>query len=108
RVIESHRRGAPATLVRAGEETDLTNLAEMGRARSHPYRLKLDRDRDLIQLAIAKKRLLAGLGRPGARELQFFVAEEGASAVAYIVISARGSAWTIEEAGDRDPAGARL
>ena len=35
------------------------------------------------------------------------IAEEGASAVAYVVISARGNAWTMEEVGDRDPAGAR-
>jgi GNAT superfamily N-acetyltransferase len=108
RVIESDRRGAPATLVRAGEDSDLANLADMGRARAHPYRLHLDRDRDLIQFAIARKRLLAGLGPPGACEVHFFVAEEGAAAVAYVVISVRGTAWTIEEAGDRDPAGARL
>ena len=57
--------------------------------------------------AIAKKRLLAGLGPPGARELQFFIAEEGASAVAYVVISVNGNTWVIEEIGDRDPAGAR-
>jgi len=108
RVIESSRRGAPMTLVRAGNENDLANAADMGRARSQSSRFKLDRDRELIQFAIAGKRLLAGLGPPGAREVQFFVAEEGAAAVAYVCISTRGSTWTIEEAGDRDPAGARL
>jgi GNAT superfamily N-acetyltransferase len=107
-VVESDRRGAPAMLVRAGDDRDLGDLAAMGRARAAGYRLHLDRDRDLIQSAIAKKRLLAGLGPAGARELQFFVAEEGASAVAYVIVSARGSDWVIEEAGDRDPAGARL
>ena len=80
----------------------------MGRARSHSYRLLLDRDSDLIQFTIAKKRLLAGLGPPGARQVLFFVAEEGASAVAYVVVSVRGTEWTVEEGGDRDPAGARL
>jgi hypothetical protein len=40
--------------------------------------------------------------------VQFFIAEEGASAVAYVVLSAHGGEWTIEECGDRDPAGARL
>ena len=68
----------------------------------------LDRDRDLVHFAIARKRLLAGLGPPGARAMQFFVAEEGASAVAYVLINERGSEWMIEEAGDCDPSGARI
>jgi GNAT superfamily N-acetyltransferase len=107
-VIESDRRGAPAMLVRAGEDRDLGDLVAMGQARSAGYRLHLDRDRDLVQFAIARKRLLAGLGPAGAREVQFFVAEEGASAVAYVIVSARASGWAIEEAGDRDPSGARI
>jgi predicted N-acetyltransferase YhbS len=108
RVVESDRRGAPATLVRAGEERDLDAVVDMGRARASRYRLYLDRDRDVVHFALAKKRLLAGQGPAGEREVHFFVAEEGASAAAYVVITARGGAWTIEEAGDRDPSGARL
>jgi hypothetical protein len=107
-VIESARRGAPAVLVRAGEDRDLANLVEMGRVRSAGYRLHLDRDRDLVHFAMARKRLLAGLGAPGARTTQFFVAEEGASAAAYVFASARESEWMIEEAGDCDPSGARI
>jgi predicted N-acetyltransferase YhbS len=122
-VIESTRRGAPATLVRSGEERDLSVLAEMGRVRAAPFRFHLDRDRDLVYYAVARKRLLAGLGPPGARDVQFFIAEEGASAVAYVVISVRtasaapafrrtvedaGADWILEEAGDRDPSGARV
>jgi len=42
------------------------------------------------------------------RQLEFFVAEEGASAVAYVVLNVNANGWTLEEAGDRDPAGARL
>jgi hypothetical protein len=80
----------------------------MGRARAPAYAFHLERDRDLVQYAIVKKRLLAGLGAAGMREVQFFVCEEGQAAVAYVVICARGGVWTIEEAGDRDPAGARL
>ena len=106
--VESDRRGAPAMLVRAGDDRDLGDLAAMGQARAAGYRLHLDRDRDLIQSAIAKKRLLAGLGPAGARALLFFVAEEGASAVAYVIVSARGSDWVVDEAGDRDPSGARI
>ena len=115
RVAESDRRGAPAIMVRGGDDRDLADIAAMGRTRAAPYRFHLDRDRDLIHFSIARNRLLAGLGSPGARQLQFFIAEEGAAAAAYIVISVRGhdagaagAVWTIEEAGDRDPSGARV
>jgi hypothetical protein len=115
RVARSDRRGAPAIMVRGGEDRDLADIAAMGQTRAAPYRFHLDRDRDLIHFSIARRRLLAGLGSPGARQLQFFIAEEGASAAAYVVISVRGTdaaapeaVWTIEEAGDRDPTGARV
>jgi len=107
-IAQSARHGAPATMVRAGDDRDLGDLVAMGRTRAAAYRFRLNRDRDLIQFSIARKRLLAGLGTAGAREVQFFIAEEGASAVAYVVISARGRAWTLEECGDRDPSGARV
>lgn len=112
RVVESERYGAPATWVRGGDDRDCSVLASLGQTRAEPFRFHLNRDRDLIHYAIAKKRLLAGLGRPGARELHFFVAEEGASAVAYVVISVNRTGsdvvWTLEECGDRDPTGARV
>jgi GNAT superfamily N-acetyltransferase len=108
RVTEAARHGAPATLVRAGEERDLPAIAAMGRVRANPFRFHLDRGPELVHYATAKKRLLAGLGPPGLRETQFFVAEEGASAVAYVLISVRGSDWVLEEAGDRDPSAARV
>lgn len=112
RVVESDRRGAPATWVRAGDNRDMPVLAAMGQVRAAPFRFHLVRDRDLIQYAITKKRLLAGLGPAGARELQFFVADEGASAVADVVISVNRTrsdvVWTLEECGDRDPTGARV
>lgn len=108
RVVEDVRRGAPATMIRAGDDRDLADVAAMGASRAAAFRFHLNRDRDLVQYAIAKKRLLAGLGAPGVRELQFFVAEEGASAVAYVVVTVGGGAWMVEECGDRDPAGARL
>src|SRR5260370_7233704 len=108
RVIEDARRGAPATLVHAGEDRDLADIAATHPARAAPFRFHLERDRDLVHYTIAKKRLLAGLSPIGAREVRFFVAEEGASAVAYVVIAVSASAWTLEEAGDRDPSGARV
>jgi hypothetical protein len=63
---------------------------------------------DFVQYAIARTRLLAGLGAAGARQLHFFIAEEGITAAAYVVISIAGDLWTIEACGDRDPSGARV
>lgn len=116
RVTESARHGAPATLVRFAEDRDLADIVAMGEARALPFRFHLTRDRHLVQYAIAKKRLLAGLGPAGMREVQFFIAEEGGSAVGYVVMTARrrldaiGSPveWLLDECGDRDPSGARV
>jgi GNAT superfamily N-acetyltransferase len=106
------RNGAPAMLVRSGEERDLPALAVMHATRSAGVRFALRRDPSLIEYAMTKKRLLAGFGQgagPRAqRQTEFFVAEEGASAVAYVVLTVSPAGWTLEEAGDRDPAGARL
>jgi GNAT superfamily N-acetyltransferase len=100
--------GAPAMLVRAGEDRDLAAVAAMHATRSSGARLALRRSSPLIAFALARKRLLAAVGPPGLRQVEFFVAEEGASAVAYVVLSENANGWTLEEAGDRDPAGARL
>jgi predicted N-acetyltransferase YhbS len=108
RVTESPRYGAPATMVRGGERRDLQVIASMGKVRASGYRFHLDRDEDLIEYAITKKRLLAGLAPPGRRELHFFIAEEGTTAAAYVVISVAANVWTVEECGDRDPTGARV
>ena len=102
------KSGTPAMLVRAGAERDLPDLAAMHVIRSASSRFALRRDASQIHYALSKKRLFSGLAPPGVRQLEFFAAEEGSSAVAYAVISVAGDAWTIEEAGDRDPAGARL
>ena len=40
--------------------------------------------------------------------MHFFIAEEGITAAAYVVVSVVGLTWTIEECGDRDPTGARV
>jgi predicted N-acetyltransferase YhbS len=107
RVTESTRYGAPMTMVRGGDDRDFKDIVSLDAARAQPFRFHLTRDRDLVQFAIARKRLRAGLGSPGVRAVHFFVAEEGASAVAYVVIGVQGHEWTIEELGDRDPGGAR-
>ena len=107
-ITVNRKGGAPAMLVRAGVERDLEAVAAMHTTRSAGVPLVLRRDSALVHYALAKKRLLAGLGPPGLRQLEFFVAEEGASAVAYVVLNVNANGWTLEEAGDRDPAGARL
>jgi predicted N-acetyltransferase YhbS len=102
------RAGSAMMLVRAGDDRDLPSLAAMHAVRAQDARFALRRDAPLIHYALAKKRLFAGLSAPGTRQLEFMVAEEGASAVAYVVLSQNQYGWTLEEAGDRDPAGARL
>jgi predicted N-acetyltransferase YhbS len=100
--------GAPAMLVRSGHESDLPALAAMHDVRAGPARFTLKRDPPFIGFMLARARLLAGLGAVGRRQLEFHVAEEGASAVAYAVLLVDANGWTLTEAGDRDPAGARL
>ena len=107
-VTVKRKDGSPAMLVRAGEERDLANISAMHTARVADARFALRRNPSAIAYALSKKRLLAGLGPPGLRQVEFFVAEEGASAVAYVILSVNANGWTLEEAGDRDPAGARL
>ena len=107
-VAESPRHGAPMTMVRGGEERDFPAVAAMGRVRAEPFRFHLDRDADFIQHVTTRKRLRAGLGPPGLRQLQFFIAEEGITAAAYVIVSVEGTTWTLEECGDRDASGARV
>jgi len=108
KVIESSRHGAPMMLVRGGEERDLAAIAAMGRIRAEPFRVHLDRDIDFIRYVTARKRLRGALGPAHLRQLQFFIAEEGITAAAYVIISVIGDTWTLEECGDRDPSGARV
>jgi len=107
-VTESARHGAPMTMVRAGEKRDSAAIAAMGRVRAAPFRFHLDRDVDFLEYVITTRRLLAGFGAAGARQLHFFIAEEGITAAAYVIVSVIGDVWTLEECGDRDPAGARV
>ena len=65
------------------------------------------RSPDYVRHALAKRRMLAAFSPPGLRQLEFFIAEEAASAVAYVVISRGPEGDVLEEWGDRDPSGAR-
>jgi hypothetical protein len=107
-VARSTRHGAPMTTVRGGEERDLTAIVAMGHRFAERFRFHLERDVAFIRYVIARQRLRCGLGLANARQLQFFIAEEGITAAAYVVISVAGGEWTLEECGDRDPSGARV
>jgi hypothetical protein len=104
----ARRAGAPAVLVRAGFDGDVPAVTQMGAVRAAGARFALDRGEDWIRFGLAKHRLLAGLGPPGLRQVEFLVVEEAHRAVAYVVTSVEGGRWFIEDAGDRDPSGARL
>jgi hypothetical protein len=95
-------------LVRSGDERDIPAILDMSAARSTGARLSLERSEDFIRFGLSKKRLLSGLGPIGLRETEFLVVEEGNQAVAYLICSSHDGRWMIEEAGDRDPSGARL
>jgi len=100
--------GPPATLVRGGDDRDLPFIAEMSATRAAGARLSVARSEDYIRYGITRARLLAGLSPPGLRQVEFFVAEEGHQPAAYLVCVSYQGIWTIEDAGDRDPTGARV
>jgi GNAT superfamily N-acetyltransferase len=106
--VDRKRGGAPAMLVRSGADSDLPSIVEMSAARSANARLSVDRSEELIRFQITRKRLQSGFAPSGHRNTEFLVVEEGQQAVAYLVSTEQDGRWMIEEAGDRDPAGARL
>ncbi len=106
--VPRNRRGAPAVLVRAAEPTDLPLLAEISMLHANGAGFALNRSASLIEFGVLRRRLCAGLGPSGLRSLEFFVAEEGHRAVAYVVISRGPDGVVLEECGDRDPTGARV
>jgi GNAT superfamily N-acetyltransferase len=106
--VDQKRGGAPAMLVRSGDDRDLHNIMEMSAQRSSDARLALDRSEELIRFEISRKRIHSGFAPSGYRNTEFLVVEEGHQAVAYLVSTEQDGRWMIEEAGDRDPSGARL
>jgi GNAT superfamily N-acetyltransferase len=106
--VDRKRGGAPAMLVRSGDDKDLPAIVEMSAAGAASARLALDRSEDFVRFGITRKRLQSGLAPSGTRNTEFLVVEEGHQAVAYLVSTEENGRWMIEECGDRDPAGARL
>jgi GNAT superfamily N-acetyltransferase len=108
-------RGAPAIPIRTGEERDLPFIAEIHAFRAGGYRFALEYDADWLQYAIAKRRLLCGLGSTRSRTVEFYVLEEGTRPAAWLLVHVEQGGsdgipdrWTIESCGDRDPSGARV
>jgi hypothetical protein len=102
-------------LVRTGEERDLAHIAAIHREMIAGYRFALAYDRSWVQYAISKKRVHAALSPQGRRLVEWFVAEEGGQAVAWVLLQVTGrdrpgraEAWSVAACGDRDPSGARV
>ena len=102
------KRGAPAVLVRAGEERDIPAVTALAQAMAAPYRFALQPTEDLVRFSLSKKRLLAGFLPPDLLNVEFFIVEEGASAVAFAILTVTSEDIVLEMCGDRDPAGARV
>jgi len=102
------REGAPAVLMRGGDDHDIDEIASMHEARAARYAFALRRPPDYVRYAISKRRLLAAFGKPGVRHVEYFVTEEGGRAVSYIVVTRGPEGHVLEEWGDRDPSGARV
>jgi GNAT superfamily N-acetyltransferase len=102
------RRGAPGTMVRALAPGDLSDLASISMSYTAGAGFALNRTPDLIEYAISRRRLRAGCGPSGLRQVETFVAEEGSRAAAYIVVSSGPEGVILEECGDRDPRGSRI
>ena len=107
--------GAPAVLVRAGEEADAPHIALMHARRVEGYRFGVVHDADQVRFSVAKKRMLAGFDSSGRRAVEYFVTEEGFQAVAFVLLQVSRPAragqpegWSLAACGDRDPSGARV
>lgn len=110
------KKGAPASLVRAGDDTDLKHLSSLHDSGDAFARLWLRRSPELVQFSVQKRRTLSALAPLGSRTTEFYVSEEGNHAVAYVLVTRGPSGnhadgpdtmW-LQACGDRDPSGARV
>jgi predicted N-acetyltransferase YhbS len=100
--------GSPAMLVRSGDADDLPVMADISARYTSEAAFALERSPGLIGFGLARRRLLAGLGPPGLRDVEFFVTEEAHRAAAYVVVTRGPRGRFLEDCGDRDPTGARI
>ncbi len=106
--VRPFRRGPPAAMVRTADARDLDAIAALGAGSTDRASFQLVRSSEFASFMLARKRLLAGLGPMGARQVEVLVTEEAYRPVAYIVVSYAASGAVLEACGDRDPAGARV
>ena len=101
--------GAPMVLVRGAEERDIPAVVALAASMAAPHRFAMVPTEDFLRYSLSKKRLLAGLSSPGSLTVEFFIVEEGAGAVAFVILTtAGGDDVVLEMCGDRDPEGARV
>src|SRR5262249_50316796 len=106
--------GAPAMLVRGGEDRDAADVAALSADRARAVQLALLPEPAYVRYAVSKKRIFSGLMQGTRRSIEYFVAEEGHRAVAFVVMqvvrgaTGRPDSWSLEACGDRDLAGARI
>lgn len=105
-VIE--KGGAPMVLVRVAEERDIPAVAALADAMSRRQRFAIGQSEAYVRYGLSRKRLLAGLSEPGALTVEFFIVEEGTSAVAFVILTTADDDVVLEMCGDRDPSGARV
>ena len=101
-------RGAPMVLARVGEDRDVAAVAALARTMTEGRRFSLAPTEDSIRHSLAKKRFLAGFLPPGSLSVEFYIVEEGASAVAFAIVTVTRDDAVLEMCGDRDPSGARV
>lgn len=106
--VPRSRRGAPGTLMRTLEPADLPEIALIAQRHAASSALAIERPPELVEFAIARKRLRAGLGPDGLRSVEAFVSEEGHKPVSWIVVTRGPEGVALEDCGDRDPSGARV
>src|SRR5262245_33796154 len=82
----NEKDGAPAMLVRAGEDADAANVAAMHDQRAQSFDLALLLDDAHVRYSVSKKRIFVGLGTGLGRSIEYFVSEEGHQAVAFLLI----------------------
>jgi GNAT superfamily N-acetyltransferase len=114
-IVVHTKVGAPAMLVRGGEDSDAPAVAAMHVERMGRYRFGLEPDADLVRYSVTKKRLMAAADPGGRRSVEYFVVEEGHQAVAFVLLQVTRSGragepdgWSLASCGDRDPDGARV
>src|SRR5690606_21681333 len=101
-------KGAPMVLARAADDRDIPAVADIARSMARAHRFALVHDDAFLPYGLAKKRLLAGMLKPGILSAQLLIVEARPGAVAFAVLTRTEDDVVLEMCGDRDPTGARV